>query len=1212
VNILGFFLFRIFAAMCGIFGMKTLEGSVFMTDKMYTNFKVGLDQLQHLMDESAQTVYNRFLAERARAQGLTFNEQDMESRARVRLACLSRIFEVSGGREVTDAFNKLEESERKDLARFLNADGITEKPGFLLSFSPQLLEYARNSTGLMQGMRMLLKVYQECQREYETSDQRVVSVFVDDLANLAKNCTDAEVFAFTKFEISRTSGRNSDSQGTVKISPWQLVKDEAELEKLTEAGTSLASEVLQSSVREPGFLKRLDQAFPEMRYLSGEGEVQIVLKQTRGSLLSVYWTITEQAEAFRRGQTSDKKLSDKSFHTIVQWSLSVAEQEVLDAALVAMVVSSLGKVPKFKEQLCPGMNIDGHKAVLRNVMETSPNVLPSFARLEPRYRKLVQQCLTQDFIFEQFLQAENLPANLNTVKDMLQEAERQDDLSCQLYLDFFLFEVFAELAGSLGNDSLEGSVYMTEDRFTNFQLGIEHIRRLGAEGGKWSATAVYDAYLAERARALSLSFDEKNPESRAIARLACLSRVHDPFAGIKVSEAFKALTAKEREALTKYLNVDGVKEKPGFILCKTPDFLENAWANKEVGLLPAMRILLRIYEGAEKEFQGSTRSVITIQLGNLTLFAKEFFGSVAFQDMPFELVKKHGGEALVIPKAWIPVSDPKKLNALRQEGQRLAGEVLKSKVVSEDQFKARFGRIFPELSYFTLSATMQRDQTHGAMIAVYWLISNNHQAFIRGQPQEDQLSRQSWAWIQEWMSQTVKLSTEEAVDATLTFMAIHALGKITEFREELAPGFDAHMHDVALAHVLENQPQVVPSFSGLSPKYQKLIVDSLSVDFQFSQFLQAENVPANLVVVKEKLKPHGDDGLAIFGFRIFAQMCGKLGSKSLKGSLFMTESQFQRFRPGLDALQQLRTLDAGAAYNAFLLNRGSKALSKFASPEHQALVRLLCLASAFVYNDGNIVCEAFEKLSPPERAALTRWLTADGIVSQPGYVLCEVPQLLLNAKSNAAVGLVRALRMLLVVQERCLEAVANYRAPPSKVMVHIGELATWAREAREEEFVQAGINLKIESLTEQKVFTVQVLRPTGDRSHSVEREGVLDLGRIWPWAWTLCVICVIMLCLVCSLIALGISMRVDAVKPLPKSMGIPRRFAFLAFSSVSGLSFMIVGGMCFYYVFRSCACPRTCPAATVSCQEDGPREPFLQRRGYCQLGQIDEEVIQVV
>ena len=207
----------------------------------------------------------------------------------------------------------------------------------------------------------------------------------------------------------------------------------------------------------------------------------------------------------------------------------------------------------------------------------------------------------------------------------------------------------------------------------------------------------------------------------------------------------------------------------------------------------------------------------------------------------------------------------------------------------------------------------------------------------------------------------------------------------------------------------KNSFQVVPSFSRLSDHYKKLITDSLSVDFQFNQFLSAENVPASLLVVKEGLEPHGDDGFAFFCFRIFAQMCGK-HTRPLRGSLFMTEYQFQRFRPGLKSLLQLRTLDASDAYNAFLLLRGSKALSKFASAEHHALIRLACLGSTTDSNSGNAMVEAFNQLPPAERAALTRFLTSDGIVNKPGYVLCDVPLLLQNARANIAVGLAAAFR----------------------------------------------------------------------------------------------------------------------------------------------------------------------------------------------------------
>jgi len=390
-----------------------------------------------------------------------------------------------------------------------------------------------------------------------------------------------------------------------------------------------------------------------------------------------------------------------------------------------------------------------------------------------------------------------------------------------------------------------------------------------------------------------------------------------------------------------------------------------------------------------------------------------------------------------------------------------------------------------------------------------------YEAFTNGQPHDRQLSRQSWAWIQAWIAQSVKLNTADAVDAALVFMAIHALGKIPEFRDELAPGFDSRRHDIALATILRGKPQgpqVVPSFWRLSNKYQKLIVDSLSVDFQFSQFLHAETIPSNLVVVKEKLLPHGDEGFAFFCFRVFAQLCGKMGSKSLRGSLFMDEPQFQRFRPGLETLQQLKTLEAPAAYNAFLLLRGSKAMSRFASPEHQALARLLCLGEAYDGDDGRSVCDAFDELSPGERKALTRFLNADSVcgAGRPGYVLCHASDFLQQARQNSNVGLVAALRMLLFVLVGCdslvpatlgsARSALPWRPPSSPpfakksdidvVSVNLGALAIWAGEAGPgpTAFLQASVSLREERLGETTVVTVEVERPFNFGGHPLSWE----------------------------------------------------------------------------------------------------------------------------
>eukprot|EP00930_Biecheleria_cincta_P029502 TRINITY_DN20520_c0_g1_i1.p1 TRINITY_DN20520_c0_g1~~TRINITY_DN20520_c0_g1_i1.p1 ORF type:complete len:1155 (-),score=223.59 TRINITY_DN20520_c0_g1_i1:115-3579(-) len=216
-SVLGFFLFKIFAAMCGILGMKSLEGSLFMNDKMYGNFRLGLDTLGFLSSESPAEVYNRFLAERAKSQGLFFDAADAESRAVARLACMTRAFDETAGKQVLEAFRQLSEAERQQLAGFLNNDGITQKPAFLLYNAPNLLAGRNKELSLTVAMRMMLQVYCRAAKEYSSADAEVVTIMVDELAAYAAKCTDPEVFALTSFDISRAAGKKGDTQGMVSI-----------------------------------------------------------------------------------------------------------------------------------------------------------------------------------------------------------------------------------------------------------------------------------------------------------------------------------------------------------------------------------------------------------------------------------------------------------------------------------------------------------------------------------------------------------------------------------------------------------------------------------------------------------------------------------------------------------------------------------------------------------------------------------------------------------------------------------------------------------------------------------------------------------------------------------------------------------------------------------------------------------------------------------
>lgn len=54
-------------------------------------------------------------------------------------------------------------------------------------------------------------------------------------------------------------------------------------------------------------------------------------------------------------------------------------------------------------------------------------------------------------------------------------------------LHIFVMCIFAEVSGLLGTESLEGSLYMTEERFKKFRIGTDALRLLS------DGSSVYDA-----------------------------------------------------------------------------------------------------------------------------------------------------------------------------------------------------------------------------------------------------------------------------------------------------------------------------------------------------------------------------------------------------------------------------------------------------------------------------------------------------------------------------------------------------------------------------------------------------------------------------------------------------------------------------------------------------------------------------------------------
>lgn len=270
------------------------------------------------------------------------------------------------------------------------------------------------------------------------------------------------------------------------------------------------------------------------------------------------------------------------------------------------------------------------------------------------------------------------------------------------------------------------------------------------------------------------------------------------------------------------------------------------------------------------------------------------------------------------------------------------------------------------------------------------------------------------------------------------------------------------MQAPALAKILKAQKGVVPSFSRLLPKYRNLIVDALEVGFDIHGFLEAVLVPANLQMI-DKLRCHGDEGFAFFCFEIFLKVCAASSDTDTVGTFVnMTQPQYDRLRPGLDALQELRSTGAVPAYDGFLLSKTAQTMSQFAAPEHKTLARLLCLAQIDSIDSGRYLNDAFCKLMPIERNILTKWLNADGIGQKPGFMLFGLPEYLQNAGRNTAVGIASALRLLVRIPSMCehpppARTIAPADSSPrldSKsdepadfIYVTLESLATWASKA---------------------------------------------------------------------------------------------------------------------------------------------------------------------
>ncbi|KAF4706222.1 hypothetical protein FOZ63_017844 [Perkinsus olseni] len=310
------------------------------------------------------------------------------------------------------------------------------------------------------------------------------------------------------------------------------------------------------------------------------------------------------------------------------------------------------------------------------------------------------------------------------------------------------------------------------------------------------------------------------------------------------------------------------------------------------------------------------------------------------------------------------------------------------------------------------------------MLSVFWVCSNQYDQFVRGQNPKERLTERSWQAIRHWVTKVVKVESvrdAELLDALLCFTAIHDLGKMNDFRADVVP-HEIHDHDAALGYIMDHCPEVLPSYKSLSDHYKDLIRTSLRVNFNFGQFLQGENLPANLVGIKQLFKDKTNDAMPFFLFHIFADMAGILGARSLEGSLFMSETMYNNFARGIEAIQELQTSCPRDVYDRFLLKRAAESFPSMTNRADRAFARVVCLCRIFNPADTRLLQSAFYELPETKRDELVDYLNRDGIDEKPAYLLYYAPAFMENCKRNPVLGLGPGLKMLVRIYELVDEA----------------------------------------------------------------------------------------------------------------------------------------------------------------------------------------------
>uniref|UniRef100_A0A7S2JXJ8 Ion transport domain-containing protein n=1 Tax=Zooxanthella nutricula TaxID=1333877 RepID=A0A7S2JXJ8_9DINO len=326
-----------------------------------------------------------------------------------------------------------------------------------------------------------------------------------------------------------------------------------------------------------------------------------------------------------------------------------------------------------------------------------------------------------------------------------------------------------------------------------------------------------------------------------------------------------------------------------------------------------------------------------------------------------------------------------------------------------------FQELHPKHGVYTkVNLKREQDTAICSIASVVWLLQGRYDFFVAPQNPVTRMSPELWADLQTFIHWADLDS--HMVHTLLVFLVVRGLGKSLSFAKAMRMG--ATSPEEVVLELRGVVPGTMPSWDSLGGHDQLLTLClNMHMSFNVAQMLQGENTPHQVAMLQNLVLKEGAFGARAFKLYLVAfvgVMCG-LGARDCSGSKFLDQKTGTPIMDGLRVLQRLQDLSPYAVYWRTIVNRArSLSLPSKCAPDC-AVARLACLVRANA-TDVSALKAVWMSLAPGDRAALTDHFLADGLV-EPAYVLTFLPMYLANGRANAAVGLRRALEVLVELLE---------------------------------------------------------------------------------------------------------------------------------------------------------------------------------------------------